>query len=62
MRRAEVFMEPSVLVLLFPVFYVLLAVDIVAACAIAAFLIMDRRAARETEWRIEPAEDLRRAA
>ena len=55
-------MEPSIIVLLFPVFYVLLAVDIVAACAVVAFLIVDRRAAGETEWRIEPTEDLRRAA
>jgi len=62
MCRAEVTVEPSVIVLLFPVFYVLLAVDMFAACAIVAFLIADRRAARETEWRIEPAEDLRKAA
>ena len=55
-------MEPSVFVLLFPVFYVLLAVDIVALCAVVGFLVVDRRAARETEWCIEPTEDLRRAA
>jgi len=58
----EVFMEPSVFVLMFPVFYVLLAVDIVALCAAVAFLKIDRRAAREHEWRIVAVEDERRAA
>ena len=55
-------MDPSVFVLMFPVFYVLLAVDIVALCAAVAFLKIDRRAAREHEWRIVAVEDERRAA
>lgn len=53
-------MEPSVIVLLFPVFYVLLAVDVLAFCAIVAFLVLDRRAAREHEWRTVAEEDDRR--
>jgi hypothetical protein len=58
----EVFMEPSVFVLLFPVFYVILAVDLVALCAAVAFLKMDRRAAREHEWRVVAVEEEQRAA
>ena len=55
-------MEPSVLVLLFPVFYILLIVDLLALGAIVAFLIVDRRAALEHEWEAVAAEDLPRAA
>jgi hypothetical protein len=56
-------MEPSVFVLLFPVFYVVLAVDMVAFCAAVAFLVVDRRAARQHEWRVDAvAEEYRRAA
>jgi len=54
--------EPSVFVLMFPVFYILLAVDIVALCAVVAFLVADWRAAREHEWHIVEEEDYRRAA
>ena len=55
-------MEPSVFVVFFPVFYVLLVVDIVAFCAAVAFLAADRRAAREHEWSVIAAEDYPRAA
>ena len=55
-------MEPSVFVLLFPVFYVLLAFDLAALCAAVAFLVADRRAAREHEWRNVAPEEYRRAA
>jgi hypothetical protein len=55
-------MEPSVIVMLFPVFYVILAVDLVALLAGIAFLVVDRRAAREHDWHVIAAEDYRRAA
>jgi uncharacterized membrane protein YsdA (DUF1294 family) len=41
---------------------VLLAVDLAAFCAVVAFLVADRRAAREHEWRVDEEEDYRRAA
>ena len=47
-------MEPSVFVLLFPVFYALLAVDLMALCGSVVFLIADRRAARAHDWRVMP--------
>ena len=57
-------MEPSILVLFFPVFYVLLAVDLLALCAAVAFLVVDWRArrARAHDWRVDTPEDYRRAA
>jgi hypothetical protein len=45
-------MEPSVLMLLFPVFYIVLAVDLVAFAAAIAFMVADRRAARANDWRL----------
>jgi hypothetical protein len=62
MCRAEVLMEPSVLVLLFPVFYAVLAVDLVALCCGIAFLVADRRAAHEHDWGVVAVEEERRAA
>jgi len=54
-------MEPPVFVLLFPVFYALLAVDLMALCGIVVFLIADRRAARAHDWRVIAVEQERRA-
>jgi hypothetical protein len=55
-------MEPSVFVVLFPVFYAVLAVDLVALGCAIAFLVVDRRAAHEHDWRLDAADDYRRAA
>ena len=55
-------MEPSVFFLLFPVFYIILAVDLFALGAIVAFLIADVRMAREYEWPLVVVEEERRAA
>jgi hypothetical protein len=62
MSGAEVLMEPSVFVVLFPVFYAVLAVDLVALGCAIAFLVVDRRAAHEHDWRLDAADDYRRAA
>lgn len=55
-------MEPSVFVVLFPVFYAVLAVDLVALGCGIAFLVADRRAAHEHDWRVVAVEEDRRAA